>query len=79
MAKDLAVVLNDGSINAAVATALAVQKYRPIFVGTITTADDPAGRRKAAYDAQVAHFKPFREHALAASGSPADASAADRA
>ena len=63
MAKDLAIILNNGGVNAAVAAALAVQKYRPIFV----YADTQVGGRpamKAAYDQQVAHFKPFREHTL---------------
>ena len=64
MAKDLAIVLNNGGVNSAVAAALAAQKYRPILV----YADADAGGRaaaKAAYDQQVAHFKPFREHTLA--------------
>ena len=63
MAKDLAIVLNDGGVNAAVASALAVQKYRLILVYADTEAGgSPAA--KAAYDQQVAHFKPFREHTL---------------
>ena len=61
MAKDLAIVLNNGSVNAAVATALAVQRYRPILlhieIGTAT-------RLRAAYDQQVGHFKPYREHTI---------------
>ncbi len=81
MAKDLAIVLNNGSLNSAVVTALAAQKYRPITVyadlGTLPTA-----RARAAYDQQVACFKPYREHTLALSqlggmrvsgGSPASA------
>ena len=61
MAKDLAIILNNGGVNSAVAAALAVQKYRPILVYADT---GPGGRpsSKAAYDQQVAHFKPFREH-----------------
>jgi len=64
MAKDLAVILNNGGINSAVATALAAQKYRPILVYAET---NPSGapRARSAYDLQVAHFKPFREHTLA--------------
>jgi 7-cyano-7-deazaguanine synthase in queuosine biosynthesis len=63
MAKDLAIILNSGSLNSAVATALAVQKYRPILLhGEMTS---PVGTRmRVAYDQQVAHFKPYREHTL---------------
>lgn len=63
MAKDLALILNNGSLNSAVTTALAAQKYRAIMVYVDTA---PAGgtRRRAAYDQQVAHFKPYREHTL---------------
>lgn len=65
MAKDLAIVLNNGSVNSAVATSIAAQKYRPIMVyGDIHPHETPL-RRKAAYDLQVAHFKPFREHTIA--------------
>ena len=85
MAKDLAVILNNGGLNSAVAAALAVQKYRPILVYADT---EPGGRpaAKAAYDQQVAHFKPFREHTLAMpffaprdGGAPAAAAAAGAA
>jgi 7-cyano-7-deazaguanine synthase len=64
MAKDLAIILSNGGINSAVAAALAAQKYRPVFVYADT---EPGGRpgAKAAYDQQVQHFKPFREHTLA--------------
>ena len=63
MAKDLAIVLNNGSINSAVVTALAAQKYRPIMLFAEMTAQ-AGGRGRAAYDQQVAHFKPYREHTL---------------
>ena len=63
MAKDLAIVLNNGSLNSAVATALAAQKFRPIMV-MVETTPDSATRMRAAYDQQVAHFKPYREHTL---------------
>jgi hypothetical protein len=64
MAKDLAVILNDGGVNSAVAAALAAQKYRPILVYAETSVGGaPAAR--AAYDRQVTQFKPFREHTLA--------------
>ncbi len=64
MAKDLAIVLNNGSINSAVATALAAQKYRPIILHAEVVHTDPPTRRKIAYDAQVGHFKPFREQTV---------------
>jgi 7-cyano-7-deazaguanine synthase in queuosine biosynthesis len=62
MAKDLAIVLNNGGINSAVATALAAQKYRPILLFVDSGA--VASRARAAYDLQVGHFKPYREHTL---------------
>lgn len=64
MAKDLAIVLNNGSIGSAVVTALAAQKYRPILVHGEVVKHEPPSRRKGAYDAQVGHFKPFREHTI---------------
>jgi 7-cyano-7-deazaguanine synthase len=64
MAKDLAIVLNNGGVNSAVACALAVQKYRAVLVYAESgRGEAPAVKR--AYDQQVAHFKPFREHTLA--------------
>ncbi len=64
MAKDLAIVLSNGSINSAVTAALATQKYRPIMVHAEVVKHDPPTRRKAMYDAQVGVFKPFREHTV---------------
>jgi 7-cyano-7-deazaguanine synthase len=64
MAKDLAIVLSNGSINSAVAGALASQKYRPILVYAEAMSHDPPTRRKTTYDAQVGAFKPFREHTI---------------
>jgi 7-cyano-7-deazaguanine synthase len=63
VAKDLAVVLNNGSINSAVVTAMAAQKYRPIMIYA-DTSNDPVGRRRAAFEQQVAHFKPYREYVI---------------
>lgn len=63
MAKDLAIVLNNGSINSAVATALAAQKYRPVMLFA-DIAQRPGSRVRAAYEQQVQHFKPYREHTL---------------
>lgn len=69
MAKDLAIVLNNGSINSAVATALAVQKYRPVLLHVLKgassdAAEESGSRARAAFEQQAAHFKPYREHAL---------------
>jgi hypothetical protein len=63
MAKDLAIVLNNGSVNSAVVTAMAAQKYRPImiFADAVSTT---GGRMRAAYDQQVAHFRPYREYSV---------------
>jgi 7-cyano-7-deazaguanine synthase len=63
MAKDLAIVLNNGSINSAVTTALATQKYRPILLHA-EVAQHPGSRVRMAFDQQVAHYKPYREHTL---------------
>lgn len=62
MAKDLAIVLSSGSLNSAVVAALAAQKYRPVMLH-VDTRGSP-GRAKLAYDQQVAHFKPYREHTV---------------
>jgi 7-cyano-7-deazaguanine synthase len=64
MAKDLAIVLNNGSINSAVTTALAAQKYRVVLLYA-EVGDQPGPRARSAYESQVAHFKPYREHTLA--------------
>ena len=63
MAKDLALVLNNGSVNSAVVTALAAQKHRPILLYA-EAMPQPGSRARMAYDQQVAHFKPYREHTL---------------
>lgn len=63
MAKDLAIILNDGSVNSAVCTALAAQKYRPVMLH-VEMAASPGSRARAAYEEQVGHFKPYREQTL---------------
>jgi 7-cyano-7-deazaguanine synthase len=63
MPKDLAIVLNNGSINSAVVTAQASQRYRPIMIFADTT-HGASGRLRAAFDQQVAHFKPYREYSV---------------
>lgn len=80
MAKDFAIVLNNGGINSAVATALASQKYRPIMIYAESgQANSP--RQRAAYDQQVTHFKPYREQTVtlpqAQQLSPSQAATAD--
>lgn len=65
MAKDLALVLNNGSLNSAVTTALAAQRFRTIMVYADVAPGGAGSRGRAAYDQQVAHFKPYREHTLA--------------
>src|SRR2546423_2936669 len=67
MAKDLAIVLNSGSINSAVTTAIAAQKHRTVLLHAEVSASSAGSRARAAYDQQVAHFKPYREHTLAMS------------
>jgi 7-cyano-7-deazaguanine synthase in queuosine biosynthesis len=65
MAKDLAVILNNGSVNSAVATALAAQKFRLVMLYAETHGEQgSASRGRMAYDQQVVHFKPYREHTL---------------
>jgi len=63
MAKDLAIVLNNGSINSAVVTALAAQKFRVILLHA-EVGEAPLVSARSAYEQQVAHFKPYREHTL---------------
>jgi 7-cyano-7-deazaguanine synthase len=64
MAKDIAIVLNNGSVSSAVTAALAGQKYRPVMLYA-EVGDAVGARQRAAYDQQVGHFKPYREHTLA--------------
>lgn len=64
MARDIAVVLNNGSLNSAVAAALAAQKHRLVMLYA-ETSDKPAGRWRWAFEQQVAFFKPYREVAVA--------------
>lgn len=69
MAKDLAIVLNSGSINSAVATALAAQRYRPVMLHAVGASagqgDHPRSTRaRVAFEQQVASFKPYRDHVM---------------
>jgi 7-cyano-7-deazaguanine synthase in queuosine biosynthesis len=63
MAKDLAVILNNGSINSAVTTALAAQKFRVVLLYA-EVGGEPGPRARVAYETQVTHFKPYRDHTL---------------
>ena len=63
MAKDLAIVLNNGGVNALVATALAAQRHRAVML--YVDGADVGARARSAYEQQVAHFKPYREHTIA--------------
>jgi len=62
MAKDLAIVLNSGSINSAVTNAMAAQRHRLVLLHA--EFGQGGARARAAYDQQVGHFKPYREHSL---------------
>ncbi len=64
MPKDLAIVLNHAGINSAVTAAIAAQKYRPIFLYGESVAGGQS-RQRTAYQQQVEHFKPYREHSVA--------------
>ena len=69
MAKEIAIVLNDGGINSAVATALAAQRFRPVMLHVISGArndegQEQASRGRVAFDQQAAFFKPYRDHIL---------------
>ena len=69
MAKELAIVLNNGSVNSAVATALAAKRYRPVMLHAVMGATneeehDAPSRARVAFEQQVNSFKPYREHVL---------------
>lgn len=69
MAKEVAIVLNNGSLNSAVVTALAAQKHRPILLhvnkgGSAGSDEENNSRARAAFEQQAAHFKPYREHSI---------------
>ena len=64
MAKELAIVLNNGSLNSAVVSALAAQKYRPVFLHAQVEQQKPGTRARVAYDQQVQHFSPYGEHTI---------------
>ena len=69
MAKELAIVLSNGSINSAVVTALANQRHRPIMLHAVRniaadTSEETSSRARVAFEQQSAHFKPYREYVL---------------
>jgi 7-cyano-7-deazaguanine synthase len=60
MARELAIVLANGSIQSAVTCALAAQKHRIVMVFADTGTG--AGRPGQAFDSLVSHFKPYRSY-----------------
>ena len=64
MPKDLAIVLSSGSINSAVVTALANQKFRVVLVHAEVSKSDASAGTVSAMEGQTQHFKAFREHTL---------------
>lgn len=60
MARELAIVLANGSLASAVTCAIAAQKYRTVLL--FVEASPNAGRDGLAFDAMVQHFKPYRSH-----------------
>ncbi len=63
MAKDLAIVLNSGSVKSAVISAMAAQRFRLVLLHVELNAQ-PGSKLRGAYEQQVAHFKPYRDHVL---------------
>lgn len=62
MAKDIAIVLNNGGMNSLVATVLAGQRYRVVMLHA--EYGGPTTGRQLAYSQQATFFKPYREHTL---------------
>ena len=60
MARELAIVLANGSVQSTVACALAAQKYRPVLI--FIESEPAMGRQGQAFDALVQHIKPYRSH-----------------
>jgi 7-cyano-7-deazaguanine synthase len=60
MARELALVLANGSVQSTVAATLAAQKYRPVMVYAEPEAS--VGRPGQAFDALVQQLKPYRSH-----------------
>ena len=63
MPKDLAIVCSSGSLESLVAAGLAAQKYRLVLVHGVMHARENR-RLRQAYELQVQHFKPLREHTI---------------
>lgn len=75
MARDLAIILSDGGVNATIAAALAQQRYRLVMLRTERSDREPSMAQRAAYEQQIAYFKPYREHLVifnGATGEPAE-------
>jgi 7-cyano-7-deazaguanine synthase in queuosine biosynthesis len=63
MPKDLAIVCSSGSLESLVAAGLAAQKYRLVLVHAVMNSRENR-RLRQAYELQVQHFKPLREHTI---------------
>ena len=50
MAKDLAIILNNGSLNSAVVTTLAAQRYRPVMVYATALPEEGAAMKLSVQD-----------------------------
>ena len=64
MAKDLAIVLNNGSVNSAVVTALAAQKYRPVMLHAEMRQASPARAQRRIRSAGRTFQAISRAHAV---------------
>lgn len=62
MARELAIVLANGSVQSTVACALAAQKHRPILI--YAEPEPSVGRPGQAFDALVQQIKPYRSHRI---------------
>lgn len=60
MARELAIVLANGSLQSTVVAALAAQKHRPVLI--YIESDPTGGRPGQAFDALVQNLKPYRSH-----------------
>ena len=66
MARELAVVLVNASLNSTVACALAAQRHRTVLLDIETSTNAAAvAANQSRFDALVAHVKPYRSHRAA--------------
>jgi 7-cyano-7-deazaguanine synthase len=62
MARELAIVLANGSVQSTVAATLAAQKHRPVLI--YAEPEPSVGRPGQAFDALVQQLKPYRSHRI---------------